>query len=148
MRGATSSINASTLTITISIHAPLCGERLRQVSAAIPFDRFQSTLPYAGSDYRRMARNLSALYFNPRSPMRGATEALAKLLLDSEISIHAPLCGERRWHNVFSMIPIQFQSTLPYAGSDLSACRSALCSVISIHAPLCGERPLMALGMS
>ena len=59
---------------------------------------FQSTLPYAGSDFCSTCNTERLSYFNPRSPTRGAT-CIPPLL---------------------SFI-IKFQSTLPYAGSDVSS---------------------------
>ena len=59
-------------------------------------DKFQSTLPYAGSD-----------------------SAVSILFPHFNISIHAPLCGERRFCRPDTLRPSLFQSTLPYAGSDL-----------------------------
>ncbi len=80
--------------------------------------RFQSTPPYAGSDNRSELWGQSIHHFNPRPPMRGATESDVRSDLeanfnprppmrgatstgrtkwyDISISIHAPLCGERR----------------------------------------------------
>ena len=56
--------------------------------------------------------------FNPRSPMRGATNA-----------------------NLTKEIQSVFQSTLPYAGSDgVKEKNLRWGDRISIHAPLCGER--------
>ena len=80
----------------ISIHAPLRGERLREVHIATESMTFQSTLHYMGSDIYQLCpvaadsaisihaplhkeRRLffqcskSLLYFNPRSPAWGAT---------------------------------------------------------------------------
>ena len=81
---------------------------------------FQSTLPYAGSDAKQRRPTRKQSNFNPRSPMRGATDGIIYACLICGISIHAPLCGERR-------------SLERHAESDQK---------ISIHAPLCGERPL------
>ena len=73
MRGATLHELHFVVFIEISIHAPLCGERRR---------------------YRR--DNTVRVYFNPRSPMRGATMNKIDTIKESK----------------------KFQSTLPYAGSD------------------------------
>ena len=124
---------------------------------------FQSTLPYAGSDVPLTLLSVKHLNFNPRSPMRGATVLSTIHTDDSDISIHAPLCGERPARDGQAVYSNLFQSTLPYAGSDVSECRlqrryshfnprspmrgatkSTASAVdrpaISIHAPLCGER--------
>ena len=125
---------------TISIHAPLCGERL---SRFLDYFRLRSISIHAPLCGERLAiRQTSHKYknFNPRSPVRGATACAVA------------------WH-FYSL----FQSTLPCAGSDKisvwtlsvsqyfnprSPVRGAtfvyMCiishSYISIHAPLCGER--------
>ncbi len=81
---------------TISIHAPLCGERLHIPQYRFfPFE-FQSTPPYAGSDRIGEWHTVYGFYFNPRPPMRGATCPLVCDFGVFVISIHAPLCGERR----------------------------------------------------
>ncbi len=81
------------------------------------------------------------VHFNPRPPVRGATSTLpegsrwakisihaplcggrryARYLchLDNPISIHAPLCGGRQAITAKQMVPIIFQSTPPCAGGD------------------------------
>ena len=125
----------------ISIHAPLCGVRQFTIYPLLltllfqsthpcagcdqdrPLDRplpsqFQSTHPCAGCDALTSTRMRPASYFNPRTPVRGATRAAARAGKQQQISIHAPLCGVRRGHN-------------PRAG---------VLHRISIHAPLCGVR--------
>ena len=118
MRGATIRLMVEVIDDRISIHAPLCGER-RPVSRRSSFcTRFQSTLPYAGSDRRGRSVLRVPCNFNPRSPMRGATTGFPPVIFLYAISIHAPLCGERHREE----------------GKCL------LLNPISIHAPLCGER--------
>ena len=125
----------------ISIHAPLCGERHACNFFHDECFQFQSTLPYAGSDLSKGPETPTPSNFNPRSPMRGATVRPGHFFQRVEISIHAPLCGERPVPFFGLKDLVEFQSTLPYAGSDM-CCDAALHSpAISIHAPLCGERP-------
>ena len=50
--------------------------------------------------------------------MRGATTCSMSLCVNADISIHAPLCGERPCTGRDVLLPDEFQSTLPYAGSD------------------------------
>ena len=80
-------------------------------------EKFQSTLPYAGSDVDEPVNRLHP-----------------------EISIHAPLCGARQTLRAWKTLFFGFQSTLPYAGSDRCRNVSRPRHTISIHAPLCGER--------
>ena len=164
MRGATDKYFTGTIADMISIHAPLCGERRgrrylpngdAKISIHAPLCgerhacnffhdecfQFQSTLPYAGSDLSKGPETPTPSNFNPRSPMRGATVRPGHFFQRVEISIHAPLCGERPVPFFGLKDLVEFQSTLPYAGSDM-CCDAALHSpAISIHAPLCGERP-------
>ena len=80
---------------------------------------FQSTLPYAGSDAFAYKSALCSVYFNPRSPMRGAT---------CRASIN-----RRSWY---------FNPRSPMRGATRRRRRYILRQLrISIHAPLCGERP-------
>ena len=43
---------------------------------------------------------------------------------NENISIHAPLCGERPYFRICTEQTGEFQSTLPYAGSDTSSASS------------------------
>ena len=101
--------------------------------------KFQSTLPCTGSDLE--------LYGCTKEP---------------NISIHAPLHGERPvpilfpllWndfnprspargatgHYGFRLPLLRFQSTLPCTGSDITDIHVFMACGISIHAPLHGER--------
>ena len=83
------------LVIDISIHAPLCGGRLKQRTFLHAYTVFQSTPPCAGGDYNTI---LSAF--------------------DDKISIHAPLCGGRLGFCDCCRLPGVFQSTPPCAGGD------------------------------
>ena len=103
---------------TISIHAPLCGERLRRRQKMRGRTNFNPRSPMRGATIRRLHCPRRPQHFNPRSPMRGATEAGQPDRSELCISIHAPLCGERLDH-VEALVDVGlFQSTLPYAGSD------------------------------
>ena len=102
---------------------------------------FQSTPPCAGGDIqgnnqqtinfdfnpRPPVRGATAAaqqdkqhnYFNPRPPVRGATRQEQLARNNSEISIHAPLCGGRLGKSSLPVITVRFQSTPPCAGGDL-----------------------------
>ena len=105
----------------ISIHAPHEGERriFKTEGKNIEYI-FQSTLPTRGSDPALVISFLPRLYFNPRSPRGGATQAPNLAHLALPISIHAPHEGERQ----------------------VCPCACINSSTISIHAPHEGERPL------
>ncbi len=90
-------INAFSFVNHISIHAPLCGGRL------YPFSVLRRNIPD----------------FNPRPPVRGATQSAN--------------CQQ----NIY-----RFQSTPPCAGGDVDSIAGLAGIVISIHAPLCGGRPV------
>ena len=91
--------------------------------------RFQSTLPSAGSDLKRIKSVMRVSYFNPRSPVRGATYVVKAVYYKSFISIHAPQCGERPSGALPPFFAMLFQSTLPSAGSDYG-CALLLCRLV------------------
>ncbi len=125
----------------ISIHAPLRGERRRITKWVAMLMEFQSTLPYAGSDVALHVDVWSGInHFNPRSPTRGATYSDCDADTEKDISIHAPLRGERPRRSCSVSATFGFQSTLPYAGSDAFNAPIVETVEISIHAPLRGER--------
>ena len=97
---------------------PYAGSDQSGQTLSFPEVIFQSTLPYAGSDPRSPRGCGHAPDFNPRSPMRGATIIGCVYMAVRDISIHAPLCGERRDVWKTDTPRFRFQSTLPYAGSD------------------------------
>ena len=123
---------------------------------------FQSTLPYAGSDNNAFAFAVCIKYFNPRSPMRGATASWGARSGTSYFNPRSPMRGATsgsspsiyrasdfnprspmRGATTTAKIAdgaVTFQSTLPYAGSDAPTVAERVAVLISIHAPLCGER--------
>ena len=80
--------------------------------------RFQSTPPCAGGDNAQLLYNIPDSDFNPRPPVRGATNEKAYHANPEIISIHAPLCGGRHYAYLLKVCTL----------------------FISIHAPLCGGR--------
>ena len=85
---------------------------------------FQSTLPYAGSD--QMWKESTALEdISIHAPLCGERRLeLFGGYENENISIHAPLCGERPYFRICTEQTGEFQSTLPYAGSDTSSASS------------------------
>ncbi len=164
MRGATFIKICIGVYRPISIHAPLCGERHSDCIIRWSIADFNPRSPMRGATEYEGSDGSLHYDFNPRSPMRGATQAITALAASMEISIHAPLCGERRksssdTRNCSDFNPRspmrgatdshirlrrwqEFQSTLPYAGSDGRPAAAQQKGGISIHAPLCGERPI------
>ncbi len=118
MRGATARKWALKWVLGISIHAPLCGERLSMPTMFRRTGQFQSTPPYAGSD-------------NSLCPSDNA----------DQISIHAPLCGERRLNSSPIIVKMYFNPRPPMRGATDAGILKVDFRQISIHAPLCGERP-------
>ena len=105
--------------------------------------QFQSTHPCAGCDFQASYFRRKDVYFNPRTPVRGATSVWRLRGSFRVISIHAPLCGVRPALEQMRVNQMyQFQSTHPCAGCDDKCIYfSVIVKVISIHAPLCGVRP-------
>ena len=95
-RGSDTGKNTARSKLLISIHAPHEGERppVRHTRKALRV--FQSTLPTRGSDDYTRRASLPNIYFNPRSPRGGATEAEFRCQVCGRISIHAPHEGERQ----------------------------------------------------
>ena len=108
---------------------------------------FQSTLPCVGSDGRTFWYHSDGKRFQSTLPCVGSDRKLFLThLVKRIVSIHAPLCGERRDHTGGKPARGRFQSTLPCVGSDAPEPKSPIVAeVVSIHAPLCGERLLAAL---
>ena len=94
MRGATVRLMVEVVDDRISIHAPLCGER-----------------PGLGLFPR------AYVYFNPRSPMRGATQTAMTAVPCSYFNPRSPMRGATLFR-ISGLMSSTFQSTLPYAGSD------------------------------
>ena len=102
--------------------------------------RFRSTLPYAGERLIQYRQAVYSRYFNPRSPMRGATTAVRAPAVDDQISIHAPLCGERQGSEGGYTVPIDFNPRSPMRGATCHCLQRNKWRKIPIHTPLCGER--------
>ena len=86
----------------ISIHAPLCGVRHGQPPAPVPAVAFQSTHPCAGCDHSlQFPRSFGLFYFNPRTPVRGATSYVAPCASASAyFNPRTPVRGATRaWHS-------------------------------------------------
>jgi len=79
---------------------------------------FQSAHPYVGCDHEGLASGVSMDYFNPRTPMWGAT-LNARIVRSSMVT---------------------FQSAHPYVGCDILYGHGKGHLHISIRAPLCGVR--------
>ncbi len=139
VRGATANCNEEHLQDNMFQSTLLCGERLHFTVPAVCSERFQSTLPCwerlpiievsnsikvfqsapcAGSDVGQKWRIPAKPSFNPRSPVRGATDRYMHNCIVCDVSIHAPLCGERLIDGHDVDTERVFQSTLPCAGSD------------------------------
>ena len=80
----------------ISIHAPLSGVRRRQRQADCRHDDISIHEPLSGVRHRQFDFVGVSVYFNPRTPERGATNTVGDSLVKVIISIHAPLSGVRR----------------------------------------------------
>ena len=102
----------------ISIHAPLCGGRPVGALKIAFLINFNPRPPVRGATDTAPCTYFACRNFNPRPPVRGATLRLPVSPPSVPISIHAPLCGGRR--------------------HDYGLVNGTL---ISIHAPLCGGRP-------
>ena len=85
--------------------------------------------------------NMRAVFeFQSTLPSRGATSALAVLLVYRYISIHAPLAGSDDTQLCGIVAGTVFQSTLPSRGATKPAIGSGrIVFLISIHAPLAGS---------
>ena len=77
----------------ISIHAPLCGVRPLTARENCPTAAFQSTHPCAGCDIIRHSGLDRFIYFNPRTPVRGAT--------------HLALHNQKNYHNFNPRTPVR-----------------------------------------
>ena len=102
----------------ISIHAPLCGGATTCKGACCQSAQISIHAPLYGVRRRCVKCSIVGRYFNPRTPVRGATRGCRAPKVGRPISIHAPLCGVRR-------------------ATDKPRYIS---NIISIHAPLCGVR--------
>ena len=101
--------------IHISIHAPLAGRDQQSASPPLICSLFQSTRPLRGAT-PASRKNVLQSTFQSTRPLRGATCGLSKNIIGQYISIHAPLAGR----HVIQYRPHHF-------------------GVISIHAPLAGR---------
>ncbi len=101
---------------------------------------FQSTLPYTGSDSSPVTDRAPDQYFNPRSPIRGATVVIVTQASLVQISIHAPLYGERPFACQHRSCGNYFNPRSPIRGATVLFNQTPQVLHISIHAPLYGER--------
>ena len=141
MRGATSQFPPTYAELSISIHAPLCGERLADGTLKVYTLQFQSTLPYAGSDGYVHDRSQVYRNFNPRSPMRGATAGNRQTVDSNLFQSTLPYAGSDATYTAAGISSMHFNPRSPMRGATLSLAGAISHPNISIHAPLCGERP-------
>ena len=157
-RGATEHSMTLTLRGGISIHAPREGSDRRPILTASYGTVFLSTLPARGATTSAMTAKRTKQDFYPRSPRGERLIPFAHLILDSEISIHAPREGSdveidngkpatwaisihapREGSDILkrleSMGLIRFLSTLPARGATCPGHTDRTGSPISIHAP-------------
>ena len=125
---------------TISTHAPRAGSD----TAGTVVEPFSTTIsthaPRAGSDTRIQARQLSKMYFNPRSPCGERRKIMPTKKQTMIISTHAPRAGSDFTRLCRQYRTAPFQPTLPVRGATRR-------SVARISTPLnfnprspCGER--------
>ena len=162
MRGATDRRGQRQLPDVISIRAPHAGSDSAMISDIHRGIKFQSALPLRGATGLVMMDS-NGKGFQSALPLRGATAGLRRDLLDSRISIRAPLagsdgraarcsarrrnfnprspCGERRGiAGRRSLAQGEFQSALPLRGATRlrSFCAGAT-RYFNPRSP-CGER--------
>jgi len=77
-----------------------------------------------GCDNGKLSVMVFIVYFNPRTPMWGATASTCALIVTLEISIRAPLCGVRPIVRKGNIEVVVFQSAHPYVGCDCNRGRS------------------------
>ncbi len=146
VRGATRAAARACAGRGISIHAPLCGVRLRPTNRAISATSFQSTHPCAGCDSSSSNHMMPMYPFQSTHPCAGCDLCAAAWTRTTRISIHAPLCGVRRLQEqIFVPAGDYFNPRTPVRGATNNRRRIRTKSHISIHAPLCGVRPAYSL---
>ena len=105
----------------ISIHAPQYEVRLFQVFNRLISLYFNPRTPIRGATFThfRICQRCSRNYFNPRTPIRGATEMVTSIGTILKISIHAPQYEVRPILCCFEISSNLFQSTHPNTRCDL-----------------------------
>ena len=151
---------SSSLTISISIHAPRGGSDSFMVALDVEGMDFNPRSPW-GERLCLHAFPLIADVFQSTLPVGGATLALQELCCLVNISIHAPRggsdhrsaprpdtpydfnprspWGERPMHQIVPVSRFRFQSTLPVGGATTSFRQTKKSQSISIHAPRGGS---------
>ena len=161
LRGATWIKPTPTVSIKISIHAPLAGSDSWSWTTRRTAADFNPRSPCGERPGGDIQTASTALIFQSTLPLRGATDLRGSAIKRSSISIHAPLAGSDLWPFICCWLT-EFQSTLPLrgatrrkhfrrwyhhrisihaplAGSDQSAGNHEIRETISIHAPLAGS---------
>ena len=137
LRGATQSIARSICSVLISIHAPLAGCDVTEVTLGAP-GTFQSTPPLRGATMVKLSDAGDPL-FQSTPPLRGATLSLIFNIHSMTFQSTPPLRGATTLDKaVAHFIIISIHA--PLAGCDLGAVRSACCSSNFNPRPPCGVR--------
>ena len=141
LRGATWMKPTPTVSIKISIHAPLAGSDSWSWTTRRTAADFNPRSPCGERPGGDIQTASTALIFQSTLPLRGATDLRGSAIKRSSISIHAPLAGSDLWPFICCWLT-EFQSTLPLRGAT---CRSGSGSAPGMYfnprSP-CGERRL------
>ena len=135
MWGATIIIKRKSITINISIHAPMWGAT-RHIRLQTESRKFQSTHPCGVRQLSCKLKHLKLL-ISIHAPMWGATMGKVKFGLSAFISIHAPMWGATYQYQKCSNAS-KFQSTHPCGVRPIWETDDKEDIVISIHAPMWG----------
>ena len=144
----------------LSFAAPLAGRDPRPSPSARRSRHFNPRAP-CGARRCMFEETTASTGFQSTRPLRGATNNIARMADNQQISIHAPLagrdykaifgwrsvnnfnprapCGARRLAGLPRCSAGKFQSTRPLRGATQQKAYKKACNHISIHAPLAGR---------
>ena len=122
----------------ISIHAPLTGSDVSDISSTTKGQDFNPRSPY-GERPRGVGRPQRCQTFQSTLPLRGATEFSDHYRFLEDISIHAPLTGSDLLLDQRLRLLSNFNPRSPYGERPRQSCTLMRVSAISIHAPLTGS---------
>ena len=122
----------------ISIHAPLTGSDSSIVICFTSLKNFNPRSPY-GERPLHGIRFHQRIPFQSTLPLRGATLAGIGVVVNVQISIHAPLTGSDRQSILWTACRKNFNPRSPYGERPLDFGRCFDTQNISIHAPLTGS---------